>query len=112
MAIVWQCPWYATVFRGDQFEDALREIAPVALRYGATEFAVYRQVDDRYRFLQYATFETKQQYETYWNSREFSEWRAEYASWFQVPVVYSSATLVTAGTLERNGNAVRGAYPG
>jgi quinol monooxygenase YgiN len=110
MSLVWQCPWYATVFRADQFEDALREIAPVALRYGATEYAVYRQVDDRYRFTQFATFENKQQYETYWHGREFTEWRADYSSFFQVPVVYTSATLVTAGTLEPNG--VRGAFPG
>jgi hypothetical protein len=29
-------PWYATLFRGDRFEQALAEIAPVAMRYGAT----------------------------------------------------------------------------
>jgi hypothetical protein len=112
MSVVFQCPWYATVFRADQLEGALREIAPIALRYGATEYAVYRQQDDRYRFLQYATFEAKQQYEIYWHGREFAEWRAEYASWYQVPVVYTSAVLVTAGTIEPNGNAVRGAFPG
>jgi len=50
-------PWYATVFRGDKFELAMHEIAPVAARYGATDYRVYRQRDDPYRFLQMATFE-------------------------------------------------------
>ena len=35
-------PWYATGFRGDSFEEALQEIAPVALRYGATQYWIYR----------------------------------------------------------------------
>mgnify|MGYP003491537262 CR=1 FL=1 len=36
MAGVVNIPWYSTLFRGDQFEVALREIAPICLRYGAT----------------------------------------------------------------------------
>ena len=47
-------PWYATGFRGDAFEEALNEVAPLALRYGATSYAVYRSRDDRYRFQQLA----------------------------------------------------------
>ena len=54
-----QIPWYATVLRGDKLAEALQEIAPVALRYNATSFAVYRSRDDRYKFLQMATFENK-----------------------------------------------------
>ena len=54
-----QIPWYATLFRGDQFEAAVAEIAPVAMRYGATDYIVYRNRDDMYKFMQCATFETK-----------------------------------------------------
>ena len=50
-------PWYATGFRADGFEQALNEIAAVALRYGASSYAVYRSKDDRYRFQQLAHFE-------------------------------------------------------
>ena len=39
-------PWYATLFRGDRFAEALGEIAPVALRYGASDYTVYRAQDD------------------------------------------------------------------
>ena len=59
MAGVVHIPWYATLFRGDRFEAALQQIAPLALRYGATRVLVYRSRDDHYRFLQMATFEDK-----------------------------------------------------
>ena len=59
MAGIVNIPWYATLFRGDRFEVAVQEIAPVALRYGASEYSVYRSRDDAYRFLQLATFEDK-----------------------------------------------------
>ena len=35
-------PWYATGFRGDDFEAALNEAAAAAIRYGASSYAVYR----------------------------------------------------------------------
>ena len=47
-----QIPWYATLFRGDTFAEALAEIAPIAMRYGATDYVVYRNRDDMYKFLQ------------------------------------------------------------
>jgi hypothetical protein len=80
-------PWYATVFRGDKFADALAEIAPIAMRYGATEYQVFRARDDRYKFLQVAAFEEKADWDRYWYGQEFSDWRAEHSSWYQVPVV-------------------------
>jgi hypothetical protein len=92
-------PWYATLFRGDKFEAALEEIAPIALRYGATEYAVYRSKDDTYRFLQFATFAERQDFDSYWYGSEFSEWRAHHSSWFQVPVLYAWHDLVTRGGL-------------
>ena len=93
-------PWYATVFRGDKFELALAEIAPVALRYGASDYSVYRMRDDRYRFVQYSTFEDPKGFEAYWYGPEFVGWRADYSSWYQVPVVYAWADLVLSGGME------------
>ena len=105
MAIVFTVPWYATGFRGDQLEEALTEIAPVALRYGASDWAVYRFVDDRYKFQQMATFEEKGAYDLYWNGPEFQAWRAEHSSFYQVPVLYTPMTLVASGEIVANGNA-------
>jgi hypothetical protein len=93
-------PWYATVFRGDKFEEALLEIAPAAIRYGAKDFAVYRSRDDGYKFLQMSTFDSKLAWERYWNGPEFIRWRETYSSWYQIPVLYVWNDLVVAGESE------------
>jgi hypothetical protein len=81
-------PWYATLFRGDRVEAALYEIAPIALRYGATEYEILRSRDDRYRFRQTAKFASKIDFERYWYGPEFETFRADYSSWYQVPIIY------------------------
>ena len=91
MAGVVHIPWYATLFRGDKFALALQEIAPVALRYGATEYSVYRSRDDTYRF------QDKADMDTYWYSEEFSQWRSDYSSWYQVPVLYAWNDMLVRG---------------
>ena len=102
MAGVVNIPWYATVFRGDKFEAALREIAPISLRYGATDFEVMRSNDDRYKFMQLGYFEEKIDFERYWYGPEFIEWRADYTSWFQVPIIYSWFDRVIAAAVTEN----------
>ena len=104
MAGVVNIPWYATVFRADKLEAAIELIAPLALRYGATDYRVYRNRDDRYRFFQFAHFEDKADWELYWYGQEFKTWRADYSSWYQVPLVYSFFNRVIAGALTENGN--------
>ena len=100
MAGVVHIPWYATLFRGDKFEVALQEIAPVALRYGASEYRVYRGQDDAYKFLQMATFEDHADFDRYWYGEEFTHFRAEHSGWYQIPILYSFNDLVTAGSLQ------------
>jgi hypothetical protein len=92
-------PWYATGFRGDALEEKLREISAVAMRYGATEHAVYRSRDDRYKLLQTAAFADKTDWERYWYGEEFAAWRTDYLGYYQVPVVYTWADLVISGSL-------------
>jgi hypothetical protein len=102
-------PWYATVFRGDRLEAALREIAPVALRYGASRYLVYRNRDDMYKFLQTATFATKLDFEAYWDGPEFRDFRTIYSSYYQVPVLYTWADLVIEGGIEEEPTVISGA---
>jgi hypothetical protein len=102
-------PWYATVFRGDRLEAGLREIAPVALRYGATHYLAYRNRDDMYKFLQTATFESKDQFAAYWDGPEFIDFRAIYSSCYQVPVLYTWADLVIQGGLDVEPTVISGA---
>ena len=97
MAGVVQIPWYATLFRGDKFALAVQEIAAVALRYGASEYAVYRSREDAYKILQMATFEDKSDFERYWYGEDFSTWRADFSSWYQVPVLYTWSDLLARG---------------
>ena len=92
-------PWYATLFRGDKFEAALQEIAPIAMRYGASRYQVHRSRDDRYKFLQMTTFEDHADFERYWYGPEFSDMRVIASSWYTVPVLYGWTELVTSGTL-------------
>ena len=99
MAGVVNIPWYATVFRGDKFEAALDLIAPLALRYGATDYRVYRSREDRYKFTQMATFESHLDFERYWYGDEFVQMRTLCSSWYQVPVLYGWADLTISGTL-------------
>jgi hypothetical protein len=93
-------PFYATVFRADGLEDALQEIAPLSLRYGASSYFVFRGGDDRYKFHAYFAFDSKPDWERYWYGPEFIEWRERYSSWFQVPVVYDFGSVVSTGRSE------------
>ncbi len=98
-------PWYATGFRGDKLEAALADIAPIALRYGASSYSVFRYRDDRYKFLQTATFSSKDDWERYWHGSEFERFRVLTSSWYQVPVLYQWADIVIEGALPANGRA-------
>jgi hypothetical protein len=103
-------PWYATAFRDEKLAAALEEIAPIALRYRATDFAVHRSRDDLYKFLQVVTFQDKLDFERYWYGPEFSEWRADTASWYQVPVLYVWNDIIVQGSLG-NGELTSAAAP-
>lgn len=92
-------PWYATGFRADRLEEALADIAPVALRYGALSYSVFRYSEDRYKFLQTVTFESKHDWERYWGGPEFQRFRVRCSSWYQVPVLYAWTDVVTAGSM-------------
>jgi hypothetical protein len=98
-------PWYATGFRADRFEKALARLAPVAFRYGATKYEVYRSAEDRYRFRHYTYFERKADFERFWYGPEMVQFRADYSSWYQVPLVYEWYEVVAADAIgDGNGN--------
>lgn len=97
-------PWYATGFRANGFEEALNEVAAIAIRYGATSYAVYRSQEDRYRFQQWAAFESHADWERYWQGPEMTAFRTRHSGWYQVPVVYGWWTRTAAGSIE--GHAV------
>jgi hypothetical protein len=100
MAGVVYVPWYATVFRGDKLEAMVAEIAPVAMAYGASSYAVHRNRDDRYKILQMAAFEHKADWDRYWAGPEFTRFRVTAQSVYQVPILYSWNDITIEGYLD------------
>jgi len=97
MAYSVHVPWYATAFRPDKLEAALNEIAPVALSYGASHYAVYRAHDDRYKFVHISDFPTKAQWVAFWDGPEMTRFRSLHSGWYQVPVLYAPQDLTAEG---------------
>jgi quinol monooxygenase YgiN len=97
MAGVVHVPFYATLFRGDKLEAALAELAPISLRYGATWYAVHRNRDDAYKILMMLQFESKSDWERFWNGPELIRFRAVNQSLYQVPQLYSWADISAEG---------------
>jgi hypothetical protein len=89
MAGVVHIPWYATLFRGDRFAAAVSEAAAASIRYGASEYKVHRSRDDRYRILQMVWFESRLDWERYWEGPEMMALRTHHSGWYQVPVIYA-----------------------
>lgn len=95
-----QLPWYATGFRGDDLEAALAQLAPLATHHGATRYMVFRSREDRYKMLMSIDFPDKAGWDSFWFSPEFTEMRAACSSWYQVPLLYTWADLVSFGEVK------------
>ena len=101
MAGVVHVPFYATVFRGDKLEAMVAEIAPIALRYGATEYRVHVSNDDRYKITQMTWVPDHESWYSYWEGPEMVEFRARNSGRYQVPIVYQWMDEIVAGSLAR-----------
>ena len=88
MAGVVHIPWYATILRQDSLALEVAAAAPLALRYGATQYAVHRSQEDRYRIIQMAWFEAARDWYRYWDGPEMVEFRRRNSGHFQIPVTY------------------------
>lgn len=91
--------WYATVLRQDYFAAEVARIAPLALRYGATEYRVHVNNDDRYKITQMSWFEHHTDWYRFWEGPEMVEFRARNMGKYQVPIVYAWSDEVAAGAL-------------
>lgn len=99
MAGVVHVEWYATVLRQEFLAAEIIRAAPLALRYGATQYAVHRSRDDHYRITQMAWFEEKGDWYRYWDGPEMVEFRARNSGHFQIPVVYVWHDELASGEL-------------
>ncbi len=91
--------WYATVFRKDAFAADVARVAPLALRYGATQYSVQVDNDDRYRVTQFTWVASKTDWYRYWDGPEMIEFRARNMGRYQVPIAYNWADEIAAGAL-------------
>jgi hypothetical protein len=99
MAGVVHIDWYATVLRQEAFAAEVAYVAPLALRYGATQYSVHRSRDDRYKVMQMAWFETKQDWYRYWEGLEMTEFRRRNIGHYQIPITYVWYDELVTGAL-------------
>ncbi|HEY1591877.1 MAG TPA: hypothetical protein VGF81_08815 [Solirubrobacteraceae bacterium] len=99
MAGVVHIPWYATGFREGSLARQVAAVAPIAMRYGATQYRVHVSQDDHYKILQMAWFESKADWYRYWEGPEMIEFRRRHAGHYQVQVLYVWHDEIAAGAL-------------
>ena len=92
-----QIPYYATGLRGEDLQAGLASIAPTALKYGATDYSVTRNREDRYKFLLTADFPNADDFYRWWEGTEYQNFRIEYQGYYQLGVLYSWNDLITSG---------------
>jgi hypothetical protein len=96
--LIW-VSWYATVLRQDVFAEEVSRIAPVAMRYGATQYSVQRSDEDRYKITQMSWFASKDDWYRYWDGPEMIEFRARNMGHYQVPIAYAWQGELVSGAL-------------
>ena len=99
MAGVVHIQWYATVLRQQALAADISHVAPLALRYGASQYAVHRSNDDRYTIRQMVWFESKQDWYRYWDGPEMIEFRRRQMGRYQIPISYVWHEELAAGAL-------------
>jgi hypothetical protein len=99
MAGVMHVDWYPTVLRKDLFEAEVSRVAPLALRYGATQYSVHRSRDDRYKITQMAWFDSKPAWYSYWEGPEMVAFRRRLSGKYQIPITYAWYDELVAGAL-------------
>jgi hypothetical protein len=91
--------WYATVLRQSSLASEVAAVAPIALRYGATQYQVHVSNDDRYKINQMSWFQRKSDWYRFWDGPEMIEFRARNSGRYQIPINYAWADEVAAGAL-------------
>ena len=94
--LIW-VQWYATVLRQNSFAEAVAQVAPLALRYGATQYSVHVSNDDRYKITQMTWVPDHASWYGYWEGPEMIEFRARHMGHYQVPIVYAWADEIASG---------------
>ena len=100
--LVW-VKWYATVLRQNMFAEEVSKVAPVALRYGATQYQVHIDNDDRYKITQMTWVPDHPSWYAFWEGPEMIEFRARWTGKYQIPIQYAWADEIAHGGIESDG---------
>lgn len=91
--------WYATVLRQHMFAAEVAKVAPLALRYGATRYAVHVDGDDPYKITQMTWVPDHSAWYTYWDGPEMIEFRARFSGKYQIPIGYAWTEEIASGAM-------------
>jgi hypothetical protein len=97
MADLMVVKWYATVLRQNMFAERVAEIAPIALHYGATQYRVHVDNDDRYKINQMTWVPDHKNWYAFWEGPEMIEFRARWMGKYQIPITYAWVTEIALG---------------
>lgn len=99
MAKCVEIQWNVTPFRSDEFLEIWEPHAAAVIDFGARGYSLLRSLEDTLIVTQLAYFETKDEWEAYWNSDRLIAARRAVSGMHQVPVVYAWQEIVTEGAV-------------
>ena len=96
MAEVNRLDWHIAPFRADRFLDNWEPAAAKMPAYGAKSWSLTRSIDDPLAFQQTSIWESRSEFERYWYSEEIETARAAIIGFYDIPLLPTWHTLVSA----------------
>ena len=96
MAEVCYIDWHVTPFRADQFLEIWTPAAARVLAFGATSWSLTRSIDDPLHIRQTAVWESHDDFDRYWYSKETTAAREEAINYYGKPVLPDWHSLVSS----------------
>jgi len=96
MAEVCYIDWHVTPFRADRFLEIWTPAAARVLAFGATSWSLTRSIDDPLHIRQAAVWESHDDFDRYWYSKETTAAREEAINYYGKPVLPVWHSLVGA----------------
>lgn len=109
MAKAVEIRWAVTPFRSDEFCEIWAPYAAAAIDFGASGYALFRNLEDTQLVTQYAFFEKKDDWDAYWNSDRLIKGRQEINGMHQVPALYSWTEVIADGAVDDGEPVANGA---
>jgi len=96
MAEICRLDWHIAPFRADRWLDLWEPTAAKMPAYGAKSWSLTRSLDDPLAFQQTSLWESRSDFERYWFSEEVEVARAAILDLYDLPLLPTWHTLLTA----------------